>query len=378
MKARLVENIPPNTENQRRRIPTENPLILFRNRRDRYKYRGTEHPHHHEYPHNAFQITEIEIHRRVGVTDAEGQQHQRSHRDDQIRDYRHPVRTDPVERHNAQQHRNGQQKVNRLSVERSTDKELAVVFDKARKEVPPLHYLFTVMLYTGARMGDCATLKWEDIDLARGFMSFVPIKMKRYGNRARVKIPILPPLRAMLESYPADGREGYVMPDMAAAYEAGKLSDTITAFFRDKCNIETSVKTDPTRRARPVVGAHSFRHTFVSKAANAGIPFAIVQQIVGHQTAEMCRHYFHEDEDATLRAFAAFPVKTATQQIENRDPGDVIDVEAVETTAARPTAAERRAALEAALAEIERDGDAAERKWAAGLLAKFAKGLANK
>lgn len=259
-----------------------------------------------------------------------------------------------------------------------TDKELAVVFDKARKEVPPLHYLFTVMLYTGARMGDCATLKWEDIDLARGFMSFVPIKMKRYGNRARVKIPILPPLRAMLESYPADGREGYVMPDMAAAYEAGKLSDTITAFFRDKCNIETSVKTDPTRRARPVVGAHSFRHTFVSKAANAGIPFAIVQQIVGHQTAEMCRHYFHEDEDATLRAFAAFPVKTATQQIENRDPGDVIDVEAVETTAARPTAAERRAALEAALAEIEREGDAAERKWAAGLLAKFAKGLADK
>lgn len=257
-----------------------------------------------------------------------------------------------------------------------TDAELAVIFEKARAEVPPLHYLFTVMLYTGARMGDCASLKWEYIDLGRGFISFVPIKMKRYGNRARVKIPILPPLRVMLESYPADRRDGYVMPDMAAAYEAGKLSDTITAFFRDKCNIKTNVKTDPTKRARPVVGAHSFRHTFVSKAANAGIPFAIVQQIVGHQTAEMCRHYFHEDEDATMRAFAAFPTQ-GPAQIENR--GDVIDVE-VETqdTPTATTAAERRAALEAALAEIEKDGDADERKWAADLLAKVAKELSAK
>lgn len=255
-----------------------------------------------------------------------------------------------------------------------TDAELAVIFEKARHEVPPLHYMFTVMLYTGARMGDCACLKWEYIDLARGFISFVPIKMRRYGNRARVKIPILPPLRAMLESYPAGSREGYVMPDMATAYEAGTLSDTITDFLRTKCDIKTSVKTDPTKRARPVVGAHSFRHTFVSKAANAGIPFAIVQQIVGHQTAEMCRHYFHEDEDATLRAFAAFPVQ-APAQIENR--GDVIDVEAeVKTT--KPTAADRRAALKAALEDMRRDGDDAERAWAAGILAKIDKELGAK
>lgn len=259
-----------------------------------------------------------------------------------------------------------------------SDDELARIFDAARKEVPPLHYLFTVMLYTGARLGDCAKLRWRDIDLARGFLSFIPQKNQRYGERARVKIPILPPLRAMLETYPANKRDGYVMPDMAAEYEAKRLSGTITEFFKTKCGIETNRKTEVGNKAHTVVSAHSFRHTFVSKAANAGIPFAIVQQIVGHQTAEMCHHYFHENEDATLRAFAAFPVKTAAQQIENRDPGDVIDVEAVETTAVRPTAAERRAALEAALAEIERDGDAAERKWAAGLLAKFAKGASRK
>ena len=264
-----------------------------------------------------------------------------------------------------------------------TDAELAVIFDKARHEIPPLHNLFTVMLYTGARMGDCAKLDWGDIDLKRGFISFIPQKMKRYGNRARVKIPILPPLRVMLESFPADLRKGYVMPDMAAAYEADTLGGAITRFFREKCGIETSRKTEVGRRSHPVVTAHSFRHTFVSKAANAGIPFAIVQQIVGHQTAEMCRHYFHEDEDATLRAFAAFPVQAEPAAIENR--GDVIEAEVIETAATADghadaanvaTGESRLEALERALAEIVGTGDADERKAAAAILERYAKGLA--
>ena len=259
-----------------------------------------------------------------------------------------------------------------------SDDELARIFTAARKEVPPLHYLFTVMLHTGARLGDCAKLRWEDIDLERGFISFIPQKGKRYGERARVKIPILPPLRVMLDSYPADKRVGYVMPDMATEYEAGRLGDTITTFFRTKCGITTSRKTEVGKRAHPVVTAHSFRHTFVSKAANAGIPFAIVQQIVGHQTAEMCRHYFHENEDATLRAFASFPTATPAQIEAKPDVGEVIDVEAVTTTAAEKPTADRRAALEAALAEIEKHGDADERRWAATLLAKAAKELAHK
>ena len=255
-----------------------------------------------------------------------------------------------------------------------TDEELARIFDAARREIPPLHYLFTVMLYTGARLGDCAKLEWRNIDLRRGFITIMPEKTKRF--KTRVKIPILPPLRAMLEAYPADRREGYVMPDMAAEYEAGRLSDKITRFFATKCGIETSKKTDVGKRKHAVVTAHSFRHTFISKAANAGIPFAIVQAIVGHSTAKQCRHYFHENEDATLRAFAAFPTAQTAPALPDRtggDAGDVIEAEVVEVTDA--TADTRRAALEAALAEIVRHGDEAERKATAERLAQAASEL---
>ena len=259
-----------------------------------------------------------------------------------------------------------------------TDDELARIFDAARREIPPLHYLFTVMLYTGQRLGDCAKLEWRNIDLKRGFITIMPQKTKRF--KTRVKIPILPPLRAMLETFPAKARDGYVMPDMAAEYEAERLSPTIKNFFDKKCGIETSRKTDVGTRKHPVVTAHSFRHTFVSKAANAGIPFAIVQAIVGHSTAKQCRHYFHENEDATLRAFAAFPTQTAAPALPDRtggDAGDVIDAEIIEATATTVTATAdtRRAALDAILAEIARDGDDAERKATAARLAEAAREL---
>ncbi len=255
-----------------------------------------------------------------------------------------------------------------------TDEELERIFEAARKVIPPLHELFTVMLYTGARLGDCAKLEWRHVDLVRGFISFVPQKTRRF--KTWVKIPILPPLRAMLESFPHDRRTGYVMPDVAKEYEAGRLSGMITQFFKKRCGIETSRKTEVGKRRHAVVTAHSFRHTFISKAANAGIPFAIVQAIVGHSTAKQCKHYFHENEDATLRAFAAFPIRNAPAALPLRG-GEVIDAEAVEVAppCAAGKAKTRRAALEALLAEIAADGDDAERMAAAALLAACAKEL---
>ena len=55
------------------------------------------------------------------------------------------------------------------------------------------------------------------------------------------------------------------------------------------------------------VGFHSLRHTFVSISANAGIPLAFVQAIVGHSNPAMTAHYYHKDENALKSATAAIP-----------------------------------------------------------------------
>jgi len=247
-----------------------------------------------------------------------------------------------------------------------SDAELVTIFREARDYRPPLERLFTVLLYTGARLSDASQLRWESIDLRRGFISFIPQKTRRYGEAARVKIPIMPPLRAMLEATPAEERKGYVMPDMAEAFLAGHLNDTVTRFFETRCGIETRKKTSVGKKAHSVCSAHSFRHKFVSLAANAGIPFAIVQRIVGHQTATMCAHYFHENEEATLQAFKAFPTLAAgAPQIE--DNGEAIDIEA---TVVKPT---RLDELKRLIGEIVDGGDAGEIEAAKAAFAEVVK-----
>ena len=82
--------------------------------------------------------------------------------------------------------------------------------------------------------------------------------------------------------------------------------DEIRDIF-ESCGIQTRVKDPGKKRNSTEVGFHSLRHTFVSLAANAGAPFALVQSIVGHSTAEMTRHYFHENDDALKTTVDTLP-----------------------------------------------------------------------
>lgn len=174
--------------------------------------------------------------------------------------------------------------------------------------------LFAVGIYTGLRLGDCALLEWGAVDLARGFVSVIPRKTARHANGKPVIIPIHATLAAMLNETPRTARVGYLMPETAALYQRDKaaLTDRIQRTF-ERCGIRTTSKAGTDARARVEVGFHSLRHTFVSMAANAGVPLALIQSIVGHSNPVMTRHYFHESEAALKNAVAALPDVGATQ-----------------------------------------------------------------
>ena len=235
---------------------------------------------------------------------------------------------------------------------------------------------FFVGCFTGLRLSDAATLTWESIDLDAGVVTLRPIKTARTSGRY-VHIPIVPEFYAVLSAVPADRRRGYLMPEIAQRYRERRaaLSTEFVDMF-EAAGIETRTDGGKGKPARNVVGFHSLRHTFVSIAANAGIPFAIVQAIVGHSAAKMSEHYFHENRDATALAFRKFPAlfADAPKALPCNPDADVIDAECVE---AAPTAETRRAALEAALAEIVRHGDEAERRATAERLALAARELAH-
>ena len=177
--------------------------------------------------------------------------------------------------------------------------------------------LFTIGIYTGLRLGDCCCLAWNSVNLERGVIQLIPTKTRKHAHGQPVTIPIHPQLKAELSTpVPEFTRSTcstrlpsiFVNPMLADYYKNSKwrISHGLELIFKS-AHIETSVRIEGRRTRTPEATFHSLRHTFVSLAANAGVPLPVVQSIVGHSSTAMTRHYYHENEDVLRQAVAAIP-----------------------------------------------------------------------
>ena len=186
--------------------------------------------------------------------------------------------------------------------------ELKRLIDAACKYGAEWHKLILVGIYTGLRLGDCCRLDWSSFNFAQGVIQLMPEKTKRHHKRI-VTIPVHPALGQALVGSEADNNKvGPVLPTIAEMYgrTRWRVTDALARIFC-KANIKMSVRLEGRRRRTPEATFHSLRHTFVSFAANAGVPLHIVQSIVGHESTAMTRHYYHENIDALKSAVAAIP-----------------------------------------------------------------------
>lgn len=170
------------------------------------------------------------------------------------------------------------------------------------------HTLFLIGIYTGLRLGDCCRLDWSSINLGVGVIQVIPQKTKRHAHGRPVTIPIHPTLGAALLTDVTNAQTGPVLPMVCEMYQTSRsrVSDELARIFK-AANITTSVKIEGRKHKTPEATFHSLRHTFVSFAANAGIPLHFVQAIVGHESTTMTRHYYHEDVEGLRKAVAAIP-----------------------------------------------------------------------
>lgn len=192
-----------------------------------------------------------------------------------------------------------------------TAEELIRIFAAATGE---LKTLFALGIYTGLRLGDCATMDWGSVDLLRRIITVTPHKTARRTNGKTIPLPIADGLFRQLVSLPTE-HKGFVLPELALLYKhnSALLTRKIQSHFI-ACGIATSIKSEADKRAKVNVGFHSFRHTFISICANAGVPLAIVQKIVGHSNALMTEYYVHEDLIAFQKATALIPDVISTDK----------------------------------------------------------------
>lgn len=177
------------------------------------------------------------------------------------------------------------------------DNDSYYVFDK-----PSMRIIVKFMIYTGVRKGDACTFRWENIKKTNDgnyILVFAPNKTRRSSGKT-VSVPIHQEL--LKELFPLmevpHEKTDYIVPLAAARYKKYP-----TGISRDGTRLIEAIgletKEEPgegVRRCDKRVtrySMHSFRHTFVSLAANAGIPIEVVRDIVGHTTDSMTRHYTH-------------------------------------------------------------------------------------
>lgn len=209
---------------------------------------------------------------------------------------------------------------------------LLAIFDKDDFSIPykdEMRVLFNIGTWTGLRLGDCVMLKWDSVNLARGFISCTPRKTKRYNTN--ISIPIHPQLKNAIENASQWQENEYVLPKIAVRYKSnphGVKVDVMRVF--EKCGFVTNIQVDERKQKTNIIGFHSLRHSFVSFCANAGVPLPVVQSIVGHGNPAITRHYIHIGEESVKQAINALPLSEAVTIPDEKEDAEKKIAEALE------------------------------------------------
>jgi integrase len=235
-----------------------------------------------------------------------------------------------VVKHKAKLTGNPWEEIQRKRLVTNSRRELTIdeLRDVCQTATGELQILLALGIYSGLRLGDCATLRWGEVDLPRRVIRRIPNKTAR-RNPKPVIIPIHPVLGDMLAQTPLNKRGEYVLPEMAALYAHNicAVTDKVQGHFKT-CGItlhKPGTGKDG-KRAVIEVGFHSLRHTFVSLCRESNAPLAVVESIVGHSNPSMTRHYTHVGELAAGRAVALLPsvMGKAAPEHTSREPGEIL------------------------------------------------------
>lgn len=168
--------------------------------------------------------------------------------------------------------------------------EVDFLIEKAEGE---LRTLFVLGAYTGMRLSDCQRFRWEMVSGDR-------LMVRTTKTKRLAVIPAHPVLKAEIGP---PKKSGYVMPELAS-WPKWKISNHVQRHFI-ACGFATQSKRPGNYKASVEIGFHSLRSTFITRLGEAGVPLAVVREMVGHVSEEMSQRYFRADADMAAKAIAA-------------------------------------------------------------------------
>lgn len=160
--------------------------------------------------------------------------------------------------------------------------------------------------FTGARLGDTANMRWSAVDLSERLITFTPEKTKR--KKKTLRVPLHPDLEIELLRKLGVGA-AFLFPTLAGRDSGGAhgLSAEFIAIMR-KAGVRGSVvRHTANGRQNTTKSFHSFRHSFNSALANAGVEREWRQALTGHASAKMNELYTHRELELLRDAVRVVP-----------------------------------------------------------------------
>ncbi len=161
----------------------------------------------------------------------------------------------------------------------SPDERVALLREcKAHSE--SLYAVVVLALATGARQGEIVGLRWPDVDLKRGGLTFHETK-----NGERRTVPLVGLARDLLTARAKVRRIGC---DLVFPGRTGEPLEVVKTFAK------------VARRAGlEDFRFHDLRHTAASELAMGGATLAEIAEVLGHKTLAMVKRYSHMAEGHT-------------------------------------------------------------------------------
>ena len=204
-----------------------------------------------------------------------------------------------------------------------SEQEIFEAFLRKKGQYHRWYPVFTVMLWTGMRVGEITGLRWCDIDLEEGSINVnhtlvycdkraeerctfaINTTKTKAGERS---IPMLPKVKEaflMEKEYQrecgvksesvVDGYRDFIFVNrFGNVQHQGTLNKALRRIIRD-CNFELLDKhKQHDVIILPKFSNHSLRHTFTTRMCEAGVNIKAMQEILGHADAETTMDIYAE------------------------------------------------------------------------------------
>jgi integrase len=183
---------------------------------------------------------------------------------------------------------------------------LETVRERAHEDVSfPLH---AIPAYTGMRRGEVLKLRWIEVDLEDDFITARSRKQSRKKTETVRRIDMHPELKRELVTWREQRPKGqYVICD-------AKTLEPLRPDLANRYFWQPMRKTDWCLDGKHnwfKIGFHTYRHSFASNLAAAGVDQRVIDEFMGHQTEAMRRRYRHLYPKARRSAIESFSLAQA-------------------------------------------------------------------